>query len=268
MTDNTTSKAADSTGLGVDSQAGVQADTQNPLANHKPGISGSTIKIIAVISMLIDHTAAGILPQYITTQQGAVFNAYMIMRFIGRLGFPIFCFLLVEGFEHTRSVKKYAGRLLLFALISEVPFDLLFKGKILEFTYQNVYFTLFIGLVVMAACRFIENNEKIYVSLKSVLCIAVTIAGMVVAQLLKTDYAAVGVFCIMILYFTRLKKSTQIIAGCIAFAWELTAPLAFIPIGFYNHKRGLKMKYFFYAFYPAHLLILYLIRETLTMIQL
>lgn len=266
MTDNTMSKAAGSADSGADIQTGVRADTQTLAKNHKPGISGSTIKIIAVISMLIDHTAAGILPQYIAAQQGPVFNAYVIMRMIGRLGFPIFCFLLVEGFEHTRSVKKYAGRLFLFALISEIPFDLLFKGKILEFTYQNVYFTLFIGLAVMAACRFIENSGKIYMSLKSVLCIAATIAGMVIAQLLKTDYGAVGIFCIMILYFTRFKKSVQIIAGCISFAWELTAPLAFIPIGFYNHKRGLKMKYFFYAFYPAHLLILYLIRVALTMI--
>lgn len=268
MTDNTMSKAAGGADSGADIQTGVREGTQTLAKNHKPGISGSTIKIIAVISMLIDHTAAGILPQYIAAQQGPVFNAYVIMRMIGRLGFPIFCFLLVEGFEHTRSVKKYAERLFLFALISEIPFDLLFKGKILEFTYQNVYFTLFIGLAVMAACRFIENNEKIYVSLKSVLCIAVTIVGMVIAQLLKTDYGAVGIFCIMILYFTRFKKSIQIIAGCISFAWELTAPLAFIPIGFYNHKRGLKMKYFFYAFYPAHLLILYLIRKALTIMQL
>lgn len=229
------------------------------------GISGSTIKIIAVISMLIDHTAAGILPWYIPAEGGTIFIIYSVMRAIGRLGFPIFCFLLVEGFEHTRSIKKYGQRLFIFALISEIPFDLLFKGQILEFTYQNVYFTLFIGLIVMAACRFIENSSRIYISLKSFLCIAATAAGMVIAQLMHTDYGAIGIFCIMILYFTRFRKSTQIIAGCISFAWEITAPLAFIPIGFYNHKRGLKMKYFFYAFYPAHLLILYLIRVALIM---
>ena len=105
------------------------------------GISGSTIKIIAIISMAIDHVAAAILGrylvlantdsatsgigQYVPLQMNyeMLSQLYQIMRLTGRLGFPIFCFLLIEGFEHTRDVKKYATRLAIFALISEVPFD-------------------------------------------------------------------------------------------------------------------------------------------------
>ncbi|NLC03985.1 MAG: TraX protein, partial [Tissierellia bacterium] len=91
------------------------------------------LKIIALISMVIDH-------------YGAIFQSGIdIYRIIGRLAFPIYAFLLVEGYTHTRDVKKYGRRLLIFALVSELPFDLAFYGK-LSFTHQNIFFTLFIGL--------------------------------------------------------------------------------------------------------------------------
>ena len=240
----------------------------------KRGISGSTIKIIAIISMLIDHIGAGILGRYLMAagmaevtmetsaqwlaENSTLYMVYWVMRAIGRLGFPIFCFLLVEGFEHTHNVKKYALRLLAFCVISEIPFDLAFKGKVLEFGYQNVFFTLFIGLLTMCVFRHIEQKEWKR-GVKIICFLAALGIGMGVAQLLRTDYAAIGVLCIMILYMFRNSKPRQIIAGCIAFLWELTAPLAFIPIGFYNGKRGWKLKYVFYAFYPLHLLVIYLI---------
>lgn len=104
--------------------------------------------------MLIDHIGAGVLGRLLVVRgmnEAADLNAwidanstlvitYQMMRFVGRLAFPIFCFLLIEGFEHTHDVKKYALRLLSFCLVSEIPFDLLFNGKILEFGYQNVIF--------------------------------------------------------------------------------------------------------------------------------
>lgn len=108
------------------------------------GISGYWLKVIAVISMLIDHTSAVILEQIPGLE-----NPAFLMRIIGRLAFPIYCFLLVEGFYHTRSRAKYAGRLFLFALISEVPFDLAFSRRMWDFSSNNVFFTLLFGLLVI-----------------------------------------------------------------------------------------------------------------------
>lgn len=264
-------------------QMDVQA-SQEALPVEKKGIAGSTIKIIAIVSMLIDHIGAGILGRFIMTsgylnivssgdlnevmqwmmENGVLFYTYSAMRMIGRLGFPIFCFLLVEGFQRTHNVKKYAFRLGLFALISEIPFDLCFNGKVLEFGYQNVFFTLFLGLLTMIAFDWIAKKEwaagkRLNQVVKVIFSLAALAVGAGVAHFLKTDYAATGVLCIMVLYVFRKKKPLQIAAGCVAFLWEVTAPLAFIPIAFYNGKRGLKMKYFFYAFYPVHLLLIWLV---------
>ena len=251
---------------------------------QKRGISGSTVKIIAIVSMLIDHIGAGILGRLIMNanymqimtsgdlndamrwlmDNGVLYYTYMAMRMIGRLGFPIFCFLLVEGFQRTHDVKKYALRLGLFALISEVPFDLCFNGSVLEFGYQNVFFTLFLGMLTMIAFDWIAKKQwaagdVLNKVVKIVFSAAALAVGAGIAHFLKTDYAAKGVICIMVLYIFRKKKPLQIAAGCVAFLWEITAPLAFIPIGFYNGKRGLRMKYFFYAFYPVHLFLIWLV---------
>lgn len=256
------------------------ADAKQPHAGQVRklrGISGSTLKLIAVLTMIIDHTAAGVLGRYLSVrgignldiqnmaaidqwmdQNAALYGAYNIMRMIGRIAFPIYCFLLVQGFEHTRNRTKYAARLLLFAAVSELPFDLLFNGKILEFGYQNVFFTLFCGLAVMMGLRWLEESMggRMFTPL---LYLGVIAAGMAAAQYAKTDYAAVGVLCITVAYLFRKKKIWQIVSGCIVFSWELTAPLAYIPIAFYNGKRGWNLKYFFYLVYPVHLFLLYML---------
>lgn len=237
---------------------------------HKRGISGSTLKIIAIIAMLTDHIGAVVVLgflQHAWYGRWLVILYYVMRLLIGRIAFPIFCFLLVEGFCHTHNVAKYASRLFVFALISEIPFNLAFEGKLFAPAYQNVFFTLFIGLLVMIAYRWIAEKLQAAVWIKLILYIAALGAGMGLAFFLKTDYDAIGVGCIMALYIFRRNKAAQITAGCAGFfascfftgGSELTAPLAFIPIGFYNGRRGLKMKYFFYLFYPIHLLVLYFI---------
>lgn len=115
------------------------------------GLSGSTLKLIAIITMLIDHIGAAVIARLLIAGQGSemLYKIYYAMRAVGRVAFPIFCFLLVEGFFYTGSRKKYALRLFGFALLSEIPFDLAFSGKTLEFGYQNVFFTLLIGLLTI-----------------------------------------------------------------------------------------------------------------------
>ncbi len=140
----------------------------------------------------IDHTGAAVVEKAILKLPSVTGNADLlafwtrtdqVMRAIGRIAFPIFCFLLVEGFIYTRDVKKYAGRLLLFALLSEFPFDLALKQGVFAPRSQNVYFTLFFGLLAMAAAAWCEQHKKNWLSAFAFL------AAMGLAWLLKQTTA-------------------------------------------------------------------------------
>ena len=222
------------------------------------GISAAVLKWLAVISMVIDHFACAVYP-YI---QGHNAEVYKALRGIGRIAFPIYCFLLVEGFFHTRDVKKYALRLLVFAFISEIPFDLAFNRQMFYWRHQNVFFTLFIGLLVIAL---LDHTKHVFHGfLQFVVEIIVLVAGILLGQFLYTDYGAVGVLAIVFLYMFRQYKSNALAMG-ISVIWlsamniiESPALIDILLVKFYNGKRGLNLKYVFYAFYPAHLLLLYL----------
>ena len=175
---------------------------------------------------------------------------------------PIFCFLLVEGFVHTRDVKKYVRRLFLFALISEVPFDLAFFRTPFALDHQNVYWTLALGVLAMAGLKHFEKPDG-SASWKGLLCAA----GCTLAALLAcTDYNGIGVLIICALYLTRGDRKRQCIVGAVLFAWELTAPLAFVLVWFYNGQRGRctpAMQKVFYWFYPVHLSVLAVVTNLL-----
>lgn len=221
-------------------------------------VSADMLKWIAIITMFIDHIGAAIVEKtdlYILPYGQTI---DYILRYIGRLAFPIFCFLLVEGFYHTRSRKKYLCNLLIFAVISEIPFELSFLGE-LVWGLRNVYWTLAIGLLMLiliekAKQKWGEQRGKVGMVLLVVACA-------LLAEALHTDYGAVGILLIFILYQTRDDRMKQCILGAIAMSYEITAPIVFVFIYFYNGIRRQKgLKYLFYAFYPLHLLLLYLIR--------
>lgn len=226
------------------------------------GISASTLKLFAVITMLVDHIAAVVVIRMLQANGShEMLVTYNVMRQIGRSAFPIYCFMLVEGLARTRNQWKYAARLGGFALLSEIPFDLAFHGRVLEFSYQNVFFTLAIGLLTMIVIERIETRAWSSL-LKRALTLLVCAAGMGLAHLLRTDYGMRGVACILVMYFLRKRRWLELVAGYLAFVallWEIAALPAFLALAFYRGRKGFDAKFFFYGFYPVHLLLLYLV---------
>lgn len=199
------------------------------------------LKCIAIVSMALDHTGTVLYPSQIW------------LRCLGRIAFPIFCFLIVEGFFHTHDVRRYMGRLGVFALISEIPYDLAFRGVPLEYAHQNVFFTLLIGIGMMIL---LERNREWPV--KAV----ILLLAMWLAVLIRSDYNFRGILLIFVFYIFHESRWLAVTAGGL---WNFLyqgviqkyGVLSVLPLALYNGERGRKMKYFFYIFYPAHLLLLY-----------
>ncbi len=213
-------------------------------------MSTFALKLIAVISMTIDHTGAVLFP-YETW-----------MRYVGRIAFPVYAFLIVEGYVHTSDVKKYLMRLGLFAVISEVPFDLAFNTSFFSMDCQNVYFTLFFGLLALILIDVFSG--QIFWQTLSVLCMCLAAAE------LTTDYRYLGVIVIILFYVFRDRPFMKAVTVTLALSYlsgpmEFFGSLALIPIFLYNGELGRhKWKYFFYVFYPVHLMILVCIRKAVT----
>ena len=233
----------------------------------KSGISGSTLKLIAIFTMLIDHTAATVILQMINNGIGGqtLIDIYWVMRSIGRMAFPVFCFLLVEGFKYTHSREKYAARMFIFALISEIPFDLAINNTVLEFKSNNVFFTLLLGLLAITVLDWLKSVDKIEKASSAVKWFFVTLIMMIIAEfVLCCDYGAAGVGCIVMMYLLSSNRDVAfavavILLGLFSGTIEFFALFMLIPLRYYNGKRGISLKYVFYAFYPVHLFVLYLI---------
>lgn len=267
--------------------------------DRRKGISASTLKWIAVVTMFIDHLTAVVFLTWLSPlrqsmgiypilTQGEI-RLYYFLRGVGRLSFPIFCFLLVEGYLHTRSVKKYLGRLFIFGLVSEIPFDLAFDRMLFQWDSQNVYFTLFLGLLAVwltdLALRGWRNYSPGRKALGILWAAAVLAACMILADWAQTDYAWSGVLMIVLMFLLRRQEIPRFLASALAllpvgqrlgeFARslleghpttvfsgriEMAGLPVFVLFHFYNGQRGRQPKYFFYIFYPLHLSLLVLAR--------
>jgi len=239
-------------------------------------MSSFSLKMIAIITMLIDHIGVVFIP-YNT-------NLYLISRSIGRLAFPIFLFLMVEGFYHTRDIKKYLTRMGVFALLSELPFDLAFyqsfdpRANLMEelkngefstiltrmMRHQNVYFTLFLGLLLITLMHQVEKKFSKDIILCSMINIMLTTGFGFIAALLRTDYDYKGILLVASFYLFRGSKmlltiSLLAVTGGVLGSINILATLSMILISLYNGKKGKSIKYFFYIFYPAHLLLLFVL---------
>lgn len=252
--------------------------------SYKNGITGSTLKIIAIISMFIDHIGSIILERAIVQREMSVvagaqmssaffeanaelYYAFFTCKMIGRMAFPIFCFLLVEGFMHTHNLKKYLGRMVLFAIISEIPFDLAFFGVPFYWGYQNVYFTLFFGILAISGIQLVEQKKEWNILWRILFCILTVGLCLGLAKVLCTDYDILGILTITIIYLFRKRKTLSVGLGCIPLQ-VITAFVSLIPIHLYNGKRGRSIKWIFYLFYPVHIFLLYLIAFALGLGQI
>lgn len=234
---------------------------KNISANKFKILSGSALKLVAVVCMAIDHAAlllAPEIPVMLTPFSigGRAITLYWIMRKIGRLAFPIFCFLIAEGFLHTKNKKRYATRLLLFALLSEIPFNLMLSGSLFYYGSQNIFFTLFLGLLMMHAFETVRGEWKKF---------AVMAAIGVIASLLKADYGLHGVLLVFLMYLFRNAPAVQAVFSYPLLSGGIAAFAAFVAINMYNGTRGFIktpfLKYAFYAFYPVHILVLLLFKH-------
>lgn len=261
-----------------------------PQSGVRQGLDGAQLKWIALVTMLIDHTGAVVVVRLLAgTSPAWLASVYDALRIIGRLAFPIYCFLLTEGFAHTRSRPRYLARLAAFALAAEIPFDLALRNTWFYPGYQNVFFTLALGLAAIWGLERFAGRPALGL-------LAVVLAG-AAAFVLKTDYGFFGVGLICVFYLFRqsprrnVAVAAWILLGMILYRlaqyagfvlqgltlWELAVNavrnsrtewpgiLSLCFINRYNGRRGGGMpKYFFYVFYPAHLLALWGIASLLT----
>ena len=225
-------------------------------------MTGFAIKMIAASSMLIDHV--GVVFAF-------AFDAEPL-RVIGRISFPLYAFLLAEGARHTRDMKKYLLRLLVLALVSELPFDVLFFNaeqypsttiQWMDWNRQNVFFTLFLGCF---AVYWYENVRRD--GAWAIFCGAGVLGIVVLGGIVRADYSSMGVALIFLLYLAKKRRRQMVLlAFFILFTYGagtgfqyvpymLGASLSLVCVALYNGKEGPKNQWFFYSFYPAHILAL------------
>lgn len=225
-------------------------------------LNGFHLKLIAICTMLIDHMGYTLFP------------GVMWLRCVGRVAFPIFCFLIAEGCVYTHDRKKYALRLLVFALLSEIPYNLMNSGMIWDPYDQNVLWTLLLGALV---CWLMDWALKKCTPLSFMLAGAVMLAAYWLLEIGNTDYGGWGMLLVAAFYGVHRAPSgavVKMIAQAFGLAFfsigvmggylsiELWSLAALVPIWLYNGQRGFSNKavqYGFYAFYPVHILALSLI---------
>lgn len=188
------------------------------------------------------------------------------MRILGRIAMPLFAFTMAEGFAHTRNRKKYCSRMFLFAVLSEIPFDLAFFGKI-YWGHQNIMFTFGLAILALICYETIKKEKKV---LSYFGAVSVVIVFGVLAIVLKVDYNYYGILLVFLFYVLRQKRPL-VRNGVVTLVQLLVrgvgiyvySALSFLPLMLYNGKKGKGWKWLFYVFYPGHLLLLFLMKSVI-----
>lgn len=220
-------------------------------------LNGSHLKLLAVVTMILDHIAYYLQDcvEWIKDDFCGGISYYAIFRTLGRMAFPIFAFLICEGFKYTKNRITYGINLFIFAVLSEIPWNLAHSDS-LCYGKQNVYFTLFFGYIILI-CIDRYKNEKIRQTVFLLLIL-------LIALFLNADYGLMGIGMILLIHILRENKLylTIIITCILPYGWRYG--LAFIPVLMYNGERGFirgrSLKYAFYLFYPLHLLFFWILK--------
>ena len=227
----------------------------------KKCLSNFDLKLIAIITMTIDHI-------------GVVFGTpfYNLLRAVGRLSFPIFAFLLTEGYVHTKSFSKYFFRLLVLALISEVIYDYVFYGSFIYIGANNIFFTLALGLLTLFLLdkskglinRYFKDKVDLFIILPITYLLIIVVMGLM-GEFLNFSYGMLGILVISFFYlfkknFPLTVLSVSLSTLILGDTMQYFSLLSLILIYFYNKKLGKKCKVFFYLYYPLHILVLGVIR--------
>lgn len=234
-----------------------------------PGISSFTLHIIAMLLMLCDHLWATVLSQYDW------------LTWVGRLAYPIFAFMLVEGYFHTHNLKKYMGRLFFWAILSELPFNLMYAGNPFYPFHQNVLWTFLLGLICITIIE--KTRQKGNFLMTFIVLLLTALVGYVLGFITMVDYFGFGIWMVLVFYLFRGRKCWCLLGQFVGLWWinvtligglsvpiqmfgheifivqQSKACLALVPIWLYNGKQGPNNKIIqtgFYAFYPVHMLIL------------
>ena len=236
-------------------------DRMNGFCKNFQFLSGAELKLIAIISMLADHVNKALIYPYLESNHGFLAFISDVFDIIGRIAFPLFCFMLVEGYFKTRNRKKYLLNLLLFGVISEVPFDMFTTASFFNMNWNNVMFTLALVLVTVWIIDTLkEKMQKRPKALWYLVSILIVLVMCIVSMSLSLDYEH---HAILIGYFFYLFHDIPVFAIPFGYASMFKEPWALLGFGLtltYNGERGKQHKMLYYWFYPVHLLILGLLR--------
>lgn len=230
------------------------------MENRYKILSGSVLKLIACVSMLSDHLAKFWFYRFSWANEvwfsvaGGDISLLQLMQMFGRFAFPIFVFLLVEGFEKTKNRRRYGISLLVLALLSEIPFNLMNGGTLL-FEKQNVMFTLLLGYLAMWSLEYFKG--------KPLISLALLVCMFLISRYMQANYRTAGFIFILLMYGLRKERVIQTVACPVLLQMKLMVFLSLMLTCLYNGKRGFIktpfLKYCFYAFYPVHMLVIYLL---------
>lgn len=226
-------------------------------------LNGAQLKYMAFLSMLLDHVNNSMITPYLDGK-GLLLHVSNLLSILGRVAFPLFMFFLVEGFFKTRSRKKYLINLLIFGILSEVPFDLFTSRELFNKNWNNIMFTLALSLITIWIVdemkgRLAKKSKALWYG-ASVLVVAVMCA---VAMFFSLDYDYHAIIVAYLFYLFYEKPLYGAALGYLSIIKELYSLLGFAATLTYNDERGKQYKWLNYAFYPVHLLILGLLRVAL-----